>query len=104
MELFYKNDVKYLSLNPGLKGNYQKHNLAGVMQAVEILNQSGWNISDYHLKQGIEKVVLLTGLKGRWQILQHNPLVICDTGHNEAGIKEVIAQISETPHQKLIVV
>jgi dihydrofolate synthase/folylpolyglutamate synthase len=30
-----------------------------------------------------------------------NPLTICDTGHNEGGVKLVLEQISRTPHEKL---
>ena len=41
---------------------------------------------------------------GRWQILGHEPLVICDTGHNEDGIREVMQNISQTKHQQLHVV
>jgi len=28
-------------------------------------------------------------------------MIICDTGHNEAGIKEVVQQINRTPHHRL---
>jgi dihydrofolate synthase/folylpolyglutamate synthase len=43
----------------------------------------------------------LTGLQGRWQTLAKNPLTICDTGHNKAGLTEVIQNIAATPHQNL---
>jgi dihydrofolate synthase/folylpolyglutamate synthase len=33
--------------------------------------------------------------------LQKIPLCIADTGHNEAGIKMVLQQIKQTPHQQL---
>lgn len=38
---------------------------------------------------------------GRWQILGANPRIVCDTGHNEAGIQEVVAQLARTPCEKL---
>ena len=47
------------------------------------------------------RFITKTGLLGRWQILQQEPLVIADTGHNEAGIKEVLNQIRLTPHCQL---
>ena len=31
----------------------------------------------------------------------NNPLTIADSGHNEAGIKEVVSQIKVTPHNHL---
>jgi len=38
---------------------------------------------------------------GRWQITGSAPQIICDTGHNEGGMREVVSQIRLTPHQKL---
>ncbi|MNR24047.1 Bifunctional protein FolC [compost metagenome] len=54
--------------------------------------------------KGINQVKKQTGLQGRWQTISKNPLVICDTGHNEAGISEVIKNISQTPYQNLHIV
>jgi dihydrofolate synthase/folylpolyglutamate synthase len=53
------------------------------------------------VKEGLENTVKNTGLKGRWQLLYTNPTVVCDTGHNEAGIRQVLAQISATQFRKL---
>ncbi len=67
----------------GLDGNYQSKNLSGVLASLEILKKEGhFQISDLNIQNGIEKVILNTGLKGRWQKLNDYPLVICDTGHN----------------------
>ncbi len=85
----------YEDLSSQLIGKYQLKNIAGVIQSAEVLNKIGFKISDEALKKGISNVVDLTGLKGRWQILSESPLTICDTGHNEHGIKSVLAQISK---------
>ena len=74
-------------------GTYQKQNILGVIKAVNVLNNLGITVSDESLKKGVRKVVQNTGLMGRWQKISKNPLVICDTGHNEAGIKEVLYNI-----------
>ncbi|KPM49584.1 bifunctional folylpolyglutamate synthase/dihydrofolate synthase [Jiulongibacter sediminis] len=67
----------------GLEGNYQSKNFSGVLASLEILKKEGhFQISDWNIQNGIEKVILNTGLKGRWQKLNDHPLVICDTGHN----------------------
>ena len=42
-----------------------------------------------------------TSLLGRWQILQKEPLIICDSAHNEDGIKEVVKQLSEIDCKEL---
>jgi dihydrofolate synthase/folylpolyglutamate synthase len=67
------------------------------MQTLEVLNARRISVSREAVHTGLEKVVVNTGLKGRWQILGHNPLVICDTAHNPDGIREVVRQLGLTP-------
>lgn len=93
-----------LILESELLGLYQQKNIPPVLCAVESLTQQGFFIDDNHIKEGIKNVVSKTGLLGRWQILSNKPLVIADTGHNEAGVKQVLEQIALTPHQQLHVV
>jgi dihydrofolate synthase/folylpolyglutamate synthase len=88
-------------IRPQLKGHYQQRNIPGVLQTVMRLKMLGYRISEEALRKGISEVVTLTGLKGRWQTLSTNPLTICDTGHNSAGIQSVVDQIKATPHKKL---
>jgi dihydrofolate synthase/folylpolyglutamate synthase len=90
-----------LELALDLRGSYQVKNLAGVLTAVDELREQGFKISEEHLKTALKQVTSLTGLQGRWQTIQKTPLVICDTGHNEDGIKEVLKNIANTPHQNL---
>lgn len=92
---------KKLALALDLKGSYQIKNLPGVLTAVNQLREQGFSISDNHLQQALKKVTSSTGLQGRWQTIHTHPLVICDTGHNEDGVREVLKNIAATPHQKL---
>ncbi|WP_400190925.1 bifunctional folylpolyglutamate synthase/dihydrofolate synthase [Hymenobacter sp. B81] len=85
----------------GLVGDYQRLNLPGVLAVVEELRRQGLVISDEHLRTGLRAVQQLTGLRGRWQIIGRRPLVVCDTGHNEAGIRLVLAQLARVPHRQL---
>lgn len=87
-----------------LSGSYQQKNLATVLQAVELLQKSEVPISQAAIRNGIKNVVAQTGLQGRWQQLSRKPLTIADTGHNEAGIREVLRMIRHTPHKGLHVV
>lgn len=97
-----KNSKPYIqNLHSELNGMYQQKNISTVLATVDILNNVGYKISVEHVRDGIAKVVTQTGLLGRWQILSQNPLTIADTGHNEAGIKEVLQQIKATPHKQL---
>ncbi len=91
-------------LIPGLKGNYQQRNLPGVLVAALVLRELGYEIPDKAVVDGIREVTSLTGLKGRWQVLRQHPLTICDTGHNEAGIREAMTQLNALPHRKFHIV
>lgn len=87
-----------------LSGSYQQKNILGVLSVVDVLREQGWKINDTQIATGLSQVKTSTGLQGRWQILSKDPLVICDTGHNEDGIKEVVRNIEATPHQRLHIV
>lgn len=77
--------VNFGQLKGELNGWAQEENAATVLTAVQELRKLGLTIPDQAVKQGFEKVVELTGLKGRWQTLQNSPHVVCDTGHNSGG-------------------
>jgi dihydrofolate synthase / folylpolyglutamate synthase len=91
----------FRQLRCGLPGLYQQKNMATVLAALDSLRAQGFRISDAAVKKGFAKVTELTGLRGRWQVLGTKPLTVADTGHNEAGIKEVLRQIKATPHSNL---
>jgi dihydrofolate synthase/folylpolyglutamate synthase len=94
-------DVVYENLRLDLLGHYQSKNICTVMAAVDELCTQGWQIPEDAIRKGLENVVGNTGLLGRWQVIGANPRIICDTGHNEGGIREVVAQIGQTPHKTL---
>lgn len=86
------------SFKVGLLGIYQLKNIATVLKAIEVFqefNSPDFKIDDKALKNGIENVVKLTGLRGRWEILQTSPQIVADTGHNVAGISYVVEQLMQ---------
>ena len=89
---------KNLNYSTDLKGEYQKENLNTALQAMKILNL---NINDGIISKGLNNVVKNTGLNGRWQTIAKKPLTICDTGHNEDGIKNNIKQLKKLKFNKL---
>lgn len=88
-------EMLFADVSSQLIGNYQLKNLQGVFAATDYLNKLGFALNEKHIREGIKKVIDNTGLKGRWQILQKRPLVICDTAHNEHGLLDVLTQITE---------
>lgn len=91
----------YESLELDLTGSYQLKNVATVLSSVDELKKAGFDISAEQVKAALKKVKQLTGLQGRWQILKQKPLTICDTGHNEDGIREVLKNIRLQPFKSL---
>jgi dihydrofolate synthase/folylpolyglutamate synthase len=87
-----------------LKGDYQQMNLAGVLATAGELRKKGFVILQRDVAEGLKSTVALTQLRGRWQKLGARPLIVCDTGHNEAGIREVLKQISKQKFKNLHIV
>lgn len=102
LSIFRGNKIQYKNLQSDLTGLYQPKNILTVLETFAILNQqTEIKTSIESIYKGLKEVKKRTGLQGRWQTLSKNPLIICDTGHNEAGITEVVKNIIQTPHQNL---
>jgi len=93
--------VLFENLQLDLTGSYQLKNVLTVIQSVIELRKLGYNIPDKAVYKALKNVKNLTGLQGRWYTLQQQPLTICDTGHNLAGITEVMQNIKDTPYKNL---
>ena len=100
-EIVFADDFIYDNYDCDLQGIYQKKNIKTVLKASEILQQNDYKINDGHIKTGLNNVSNNTGLKGRWQVIQNNPLIICDTAHNIAALKEVISQLIRLEYSKI---
>lgn len=87
--------------NGELGGDCQEKNTATILCAVQTLIEQGYNIKEKHVHEGIAKVCSLTGLMGRWQRMENEPLAICDTGHNIGGMQYIVGQLASTPHERL---
>ncbi len=102
--IFFASDYLGDLFETDLMGDYQKENVKTVLQTVSILQENGWGISKQDVHMGLSNVMSNTGLLGRWQILQENPKVICDTAHNEDGLQYVMEQLSNEKYDKLHIV
>jgi dihydrofolate synthase / folylpolyglutamate synthase len=80
-------------LQTDLLGTYQQHNIKTILAATELLiaNQ-GLSLSIAGTIKALGQVKKLTGLRGRWERLCEEPLIIADVAHNAAGLKEVFEQ------------
>ena len=92
-----------VDLSSDLKGNYQQKNIKVVLALIDELRNLGMEIPQEKIKSGLLNVQQNTGFIGRWFEFSKDPLIICDTGHNQAGLEEVFAQLNSIPKFKHII-
>jgi len=97
-DIYFASDKQY-DYESDLLGSYQEKNMSTAIHAVKLLK--GYVITENHIINGLKNVVQNTNFKGRWQILQHKPLVICDTAHNREGLSYVMNQLASLSFNKL---
>lgn len=85
-----------------LAGDYQVHNVLTACTVSDYLHEeTPLTISRRAFISGISNVVRETSLRGRWQTLQSEPRVICDTGHNAHGLRLVAEQLKALDCKRL---
>ena len=87
-----------------LRGIYQAQNLRTSVKALRVLQEKYPLITEDKIQVGLSKIRENTGLRGRWEVLNTRPLTICDTAHNEDGIKYVVRQLQEQKYRRLHIV
>jgi len=100
-ELYVASDTIKKSYESDLKGTYQLNNIKTVVKTMKVLQSRGFKISEKNIEDGLNQVVLNTGLLGRWQELQKHPKAICDTGHNKDGLLYVLGQLKNEKFETL---
>ncbi|MFK7032756.1 bifunctional folylpolyglutamate synthase/dihydrofolate synthase [Flavobacterium oreochromis] len=98
--IYFASDTVFKEYDCGLLGDYQKQNKKTVLQTIEILKEY-FIITEKQIEKGLLNVVQNTGLLGRWQQLNSNPKVICDTAHNSHGLKIVLNQLQKESYHRL---
>ena len=75
-----------------LLATYHPANATLAIEALRVLRERGWNISDEALHDGVAKAVW----PGRFEVMYRNPIVIVDGGHNPQGasvLAETLADV-----------
>lgn len=101
----FAEEIPHDTVETELKGLYQEKNTQTILAALDLLrgfcptpsgNAEKLCITEQAITKGFANVCALTGLMGRWQILKHTPLTICDTGHNVGGWTYLSKQLEST--------
>jgi dihydrofolate synthase / folylpolyglutamate synthase len=72
-----------------LAGRHQVDNAALAVKTSLMLAERGFDIGEEEIRNGLKNV----NLKGRFEIVKRNPMVICDGAHNPAGIKSFMESL-----------
>jgi len=96
--VFAEKEIQVL-YKTSLLGDYQSMNVKGVLAVLNELKS--FVVDEEDIRLGLLKIVENTGLMGRWQVLQENPKLICDTAHNSEGLSLVLNQIQKQEFRKL---
>lgn len=101
-EIIFAEECETLEdLSTDLLGSYQQKNIKGVAAVINQLISQDWIISEENIRDGLKNVRRNTNLRGRWDILQEAPKVICDTAHNSDGLKYVFRQLEGEVYERL---
>ena len=107
-----RDDQPYLeNLEVDAAGPFQAKNVVTTLQALEMLN--GMRNAEYGMRNapllpsiraGFGRLRTLTRFLGRWQIIGQQPTVLCDSAHNEAGLRLAFEKIGTLPFHRLHIV
>ena len=94
----------YGTIHGELSGLCQIKNTATILTAINVLAKIGLAIQPENIIEGFKHVCELTGLRGRWEKIDENPITICDTGHNVNGLEYIVRQLQQQKYEKLHIV
>jgi dihydrofolate synthase / folylpolyglutamate synthase len=103
IEVLNKNSLEKNIYTLDLNGIYQQKNILAVLKSVELLKDY-FSLNPDKIKSALSKVKTLTGLHGRWDVIQQDPVVVMDVAHNEDGIRQLIQQIQQSTFDKLHII
>ncbi len=87
-----------------LNGIYQQKNLRTVLTVLEELKKLGFLLPDQKIKDALSDVKKITGLHGRWDVINKEPMIVLDVAHNEDGIIQLLNQLALCNYENLHIV
>ena len=95
------NTTHYKDLHLKLLGNHQLENCRTALQAVEYLNENGYQIPEYGIRKGLKNV----SWRARLELLQDNPQILIDSAHNPMGMQTLVQTIqTQFTYNRLILI
>lgn len=96
--LIHLADQQIENIKTDLLGDYQSKNIVTAYAAVNELINQGVTADASPFFSALVNVKQLTGLRGRWEVIQQKPLIIIDVAHNPAGMAYFKQQTAKLSH------
>ncbi|WP_163582354.1 bifunctional folylpolyglutamate synthase/dihydrofolate synthase [Gracilibacillus saliphilus] len=87
----WNNGSKYYVMDLAMKGRHQIMNASLAIQALNLLQDNGFNIDDIAMKKGLAQAKL----PNRMEIIKEHPKIIVDGAHNVQSVTKLIETIQE---------
>lgn len=100
-DVYFEDQLWLPELLCDLNGTYQVQNITTVLCSVKQCIALGFQLEDAQIRTALKAVKKMNHLQGRWQTLQAEPRVVVDTGHNEAGVMQVIQNLKNVDFENL---
>ena len=94
--------LKNLSLNH--LADFQSKNLCSLLQALEVFEKNYPSLlpsGGLKVVDGLHFLKKHSGFLGRWEFISLNPRILCDSAHNEDGIRLAMEGLTKIPFEKL---
>ncbi|HET7897906.1 MAG TPA: folylpolyglutamate synthase/dihydrofolate synthase family protein, partial [Flavisolibacter sp.] len=98
---YRKKDHTPVFIECDLPGIYQAQNIRTVLTAVSVLHRTGWTLGEQVVAKALKSVKQLTGLGGRWEVIQQKPTIVLEVAHNENGIRQMMAHLRQLTYDHL---
>ncbi|MEZ4893706.1 MAG: Mur ligase family protein [Saprospiraceae bacterium] len=104
-DVFKNGNLLFENLELETAGPYQHKNLVTTLQAWDLLRSRHFDsLNEKVLRSGLKHLKGLTRFIGRWEVLGINPDILCDSAHNEAGLRMSFEKVSKLSFDKLHIV
>ncbi|SFM05723.1 dihydrofolate synthase / folylpolyglutamate synthase [Gracilibacillus orientalis] len=87
----WNNGSKRYPIDLSMKGLHQIMNASLAIQALDLLNENGFNIEDIAIKKGLFRAKLAN----RMEIINEKPRIIADGAHNVQSVSKLVETIKE---------
>ena len=102
--IFKKDQILYKNLLLQHQGTFQQKNIITTIGALHIFKKEypNWFLNlPNNIKKGFANLRKLTHFIGRWDFISLDPLVLVDSAHNEAGVRQAMIALNEIKFDQL---